>query len=274
MGTILLYVLAAALYGLLAFHFWRTRWRARPSAAVPAPAWERGAVLAPLALHTLLLYESLFNPEALRFGFGYALSVMLWLAVVIYWVESLVLRVDGMQALVLPLAAVSVVLPAIFPGFEVSAPGTLAFRLHLILAMVAYSLFTIAAVQALMMAILERRLHAGAMSGPFASLPPLLTLERTLFRILWIGFIILSLTLVSGIVFSEQLFGKPLRFEHKSLFAILSWVIFGALLVGRHFYGWRGRTAVRWIFSGFITLLLAYIGSRFVLEVILQRAAG
>ena len=274
MGTILLYVLAAALYGLLAFHFWRTRWRAGPSAPAAPPGWERGAILAPFALHTLLLAESLFGSDSLRFGFGHALSVMLWLAVGLYWVESLVLRLDGMQALVLPLAAVSVLLPAIFPGFVVSAPGTIAFRLHLILAMAAYSLFTIAALQALMMAVLERRLHEGTMTGPFATLPPLLTLERSLFRILWIGFIMLSLTLVSGIVFSEQLFGKPLRFEHKSLFAIVSWVIFGALLVGRRVYGWRGRTALRWIFAGFITLLLAYVGSRFVLEVILQRASG
>lgn len=274
MGNILLYVLAAALYGLLAWHFWRTRWRAAGAACVAPGAAGRVAVLVPFALHTALLYTTLIDAATLRFGFGQALSVMLWLAVAIYWVESLFVRLDGLQMLVLPIAAVTVILPAIFPGFSADARDSLAFRLHLIVAMAAYSLFTIAALQAMLMALLERRLHAGALTGPFASMPPLLTLERLLFRILWAGFIMLTLTLVSGAAFSEQLFGRAMRFEHKSLFAVISWVIFLALLVGRRIYGWRGRIALRWIAAGFACLLLAYVGSRFVLEVILQRPTG
>lgn len=270
MGIILLYVLAAALYGLLAWRYWRTRRDAVDGAAAPSTL-ARGAILVPLALHALLLYLTLIDAEVMRFGFGHALSAMLWLAVALYWVESFFVRLDGLQMLVLPLAAASVVLPAIFPGFAATSPDTLAFRLHLVVAMAAYSLFTIAALQAMMMALLEKRLHSGTLVGPFASLPPLLTLERLLFRILWIGFIMLTLTIASGFVFSEQLFGRPLRFEHKSLFAIISWFIFLALLAGRHLYGWRGRVALRWIAAGFACLLLAYVGSRFVLEVILKR---
>jgi ABC-type uncharacterized transport system permease subunit len=85
------------------------------------------------------------------------------------------------------------------------------------------------------------------------------------------GFFFLTLTLVTGIVFSETLFGQAMRFNHKTVFAVASWVIFGALLAGRYFYGWRGRVALRWTLAGFIALLLAYVGSRFVLEVILRR---
>ena len=270
MPSILLYVATTILYAALAFHFWRTRWR-EPGPASIEP-WERWAIVAPLALHAWLVYEAVLAASELRFGFGQALSMMLWLTVLLYWIESLFLRLEGMQPLVLGVAAVCVPLPLIFPGLSIHAPTqSLEFRLHLMLGMSAYSLFTIAALHALLMTLLERRLHGGALSGPFSALPPLLTMESLLFRIIFFGFVLLTLTLASGFVFSEELFGRPVRFEHKSVFAIISWFIFAALLAGRRLYGWRGRVALRWTLAGFLTLLLAYVGSRFVLEVILRR---
>ena len=104
-----------------------------------------------------------------------------------------------------------------------------------------------------------------------AGLPPLLTLERFLFRVLTAGFLLLSLTLASGMLFTEQLFGKPLTFTHKSLFSVLGWLTFGALLLGRWRYGWRGRVALRWIIAGTVFIFLAYLGAKFVLEVLLGR---
>jgi ABC-type uncharacterized transport system permease subunit len=103
------------------------------------------------------------------------------------------------------------------------------------------------------------------------NLPPLLTMETVLFRIIGTGFVLLTLTLISGSFFSEQIFGKAWQFNHKVLFGFISWAVFGVLLAGHHFYGWRGRKAVNWTMSGFGSLLLAYIGSKFVLEVILHR---
>ena len=97
------------------------------------------------------------------------------------------------------------------------------------------------------------------------------SLEALLFRIITLGFVLLSLTLGSGFVFSEELFGQAARFNHKTVFGILSWIIFAALLVGRYGWGWRGRTALRWTLAGFAALLLAYVGSMFVLEVILGK---
>jgi ABC-type uncharacterized transport system permease subunit len=271
MPAILLYGAAFLLYAALAFHFWRTRWRGT-SAPQFAP-WERIAILAPLALHTWLVYDMLWSLQ-LRFGFGQALSMMLWLAVIIYWIESRFLQLEGMQAPVLALAALCVPLPALFPGLaSASAAHSTEFRLHLALAMIAYGLFTIAALHALLMTLMERRLHGGAPVGPLAALPPLLTMELLLFRVILAGFAFLTLTVVTGIAFSETLFGRAMKFDHKTVFAIASWFIFGALLAGRYFYGWRGRTALRWTLAGFVALLLAYVGSRFVLEVILQRAA-
>lgn len=254
----------------LAWHFWNTRWRR--SAAAGLRGWERTAILLPLALHAWLIYGGVFSRE-LRFGFAQALSIMMFLGVALYWFESLFYSVEGMQPLVLPLAALAVPLPALFPGLALAGTHTQAteFKLHLGLAMVAYGLFVIALLHATLMALAERELHRrGALA--FANLPPLLTLETLLFRMIGAAFVFLTLTLLTGIAFSETLFGRALRFDHKTVFAVLSWLVFGLLLAGRWRYGWRGRTALRWTLTGFVMLLLAYVGSRFVLEVLLGRS--
>ena len=273
MQEILPHLLPAALYAFLGFHFWRTRWS---QTAIRTPqgiqAWERFAVAIALLLHGNVLYEELFGGGEMRFGFSAALSLMLWLAVLIYWVESFHARLEGLQPLVLPLAAVCVLLPSLFPGQHMLVNASSAmFRVHFLIAMVAYSLFTLAALHAIIMAVAERRLHRGELTRPLTSLPPLLTMESLLFRLITIAFVLLTLTLVSGFAFSESVFGKAFSFNHKTLFSIVSWLIFAALLIGRHAWGWRGRKALRWTLAGFVALLFAYVGSRFVLEVVLGR---
>jgi ABC-type uncharacterized transport system permease subunit len=255
----------------LAWHFWNTRWRVQAGGGLRG--WERAAILAPLALHGWLLYDGIFAAATLRFGFAQALSVMTFLAVALYWIESLFYRLDGMEPLVLPLAALAVPLPAMFPGLASSGLHSQAgaFKLHLALAMIAYSLFVIALLHATLMSFAERQLHLKG-TVAFPNLPPLLTLETLLFRMIGAAFVFLTLTLITGIAFSETLFGRALRADHKTVFAVLSWLIFAWLLAGRWRYGWRGRTALRWTLSGFVLLMLAYVGSRFVLEVLLQRA--
>jgi ABC-type uncharacterized transport system permease subunit len=124
---------------------------------------------------------------------------------------------------------------------------------------------------ALLMALAERTLHRKPTLVRLPDFPPLIGMERLLFQMVGTGFVLLTLTLISGIVFSEQLFHQAFRFNHKTVFAIISWLIFAWLLIGRWKYGWRGRTAVRWTLSGFAVLLLAYVGSKFVLEVLLGR---
>jgi ABC-type uncharacterized transport system permease subunit len=257
------------MYVGLAWHFWNTRWRrGAPKGMQP---WERAALLLPLAVHGWLLYEGIFSRE-LRFGFAQALSVMMFLGIALYWIESLFYSLEGMQPLLLPLAALAVPLPAVFPGLASSGAHAQVpeFKLHLALAMVAYSLFVIALLHAALMAVVERRLHQKN-TGFFGSLPPLLTLEQLLFRVIGAAFVFLTLTLLTGILFSEELFGRALPFDHKTVFALLSWLTFGLLLAGRWLRGWRGRTALRWTLTGFLMLLFAYVGSRFVLEVLLHR---
>jgi ABC-type uncharacterized transport system permease subunit len=261
------------MYVGLAWHFWNSRWRAARTTP-PQPGlrtWERAAILVALGLHGWLLYQGVFAKE-LRFGFAQALSVMMFLGVAVYWMESLFYSVEGMQPLLLPLAAVAAPLPALFPGLASSGAhaAAAAFKLHLALAMIAYGLFVIALLHAALMSFAERHLHLKG-TVAFPNLPPLLTLETLLFRMIGAAFAFLTLTLITGIAFSETLFGRALRFEHKTVFAVLSWLIFAWLLFGRWRYGWRGRTALRWTLSGFVVLLLAYVGSRFVLEVLLGR---
>ncbi len=228
--------------------------------------------LVPLALHAFLLSQSMFAADGLRLGVGNALSAILWLTVLIYWSGGIFQRLDGLPMLVMPVAAAAVLMPALLPAAK-SLPNTelFAFRAHIVVSLMAYSLFTIASLHVLLMAIIERRLHTGAIPSALQKMPPLLTMETLLFRIILAGFVLLTLTLASGIVFSEELFGKAARFNHKTVFGVLSWLIFGALLAGRHGYGWRGRVAMRWTLAGFLMLVLAYIGSRFVVEVILGR---
>ncbi|MBY0578066.1 MAG: cytochrome c biogenesis protein CcsA, partial [Burkholderiales bacterium] len=180
-------------------------------------------------------------------------------------------NLKALQSPIAAIAAISVLLPGVFPSHHFLPNAyMIAFKIHLLIGLLAYSLFSIAALQALLMDFIEKRLHS-KMPTILRNMPPLLTMETLLFRIIGAGFILLTLTLFSGVLYSEELFGKPFEFSHKTLFAFISWAIFAVLLGGRHLYGWRGRIAVRSTMTGFVMLLLAYIGSKFVLEVILKR---
>ncbi|MBK6357594.1 MAG: cytochrome c biogenesis protein CcsA [Betaproteobacteria bacterium] len=268
------HILAALLYGALGFHFWNSRWREGENQCVACPmqTWERIAIGVALFIHAAGLYDALFAEVGMRFSFSFALSLMMWLAVLIYWLESFMARMEGMQPMVLPLAAVCTALPIFFPNVHLVAHASATgFKLHFLAAMLAYSLLTLSALHAIFMGFTENALHKRALKRSLSSLPPLLTMEKLLFRMLLIGFILLTLTVGSGVFFSEALFGKPLSVDHKTLFAFASWGIFATLLIGRHAWGWRGKRALRWTLAGFALLVLAYVGSRFVAEVILGR---
>lgn len=279
MGSAAFYVLGhatvAALYLLMAAITWRALRSEEPGRWAN---WRRLLLPVIVAGHALLLVHAVVGSGDFRFGFAHALSATLWLAVLIVWVEGFFVPMRGLDMLVLPGAALCVPLPALFHGAPISAAAdTGALRIHLLMAISAYSLLTIAALHALLMASIDRQLHAavGAPDHPssrwLAQMPPLLAMERMLFRLIAAGFVLLTLTLVSGVFFSEALFGRALRFDHKSVFTVASWFVFAGLLAGRFVFGWRGRKALRWTLAGFLMLMLAYVGSRFVLEVILQR---
>ena len=247
------------------------------------PARYAGALmLVGLALHAGALYAAIFGEAGWRFGFAPILSATLWIGVAVLWIEGLSVRVEALRSVVLPVAALSVPLPLLFPGLDLSAQATRPLFLpHLLIGTLAYGVLVMAALHALLMTAAERALHGGAdgagarSMSPFArfleDLPPLLVLERILFRFIGLGFVLLTLTAFSGVLFSEEIFGQPMRLDHKTVFTLVAWAVFGVLLLGRWLWGWRGRTALRLTFGGFVLLLLAYVGSRLVLEVILHR---
>ncbi|PWT76307.1 MAG: cytochrome C biogenesis protein [Proteobacteria bacterium] len=271
MSQILPYLLCSALYAGVAALLMRIV--SVTGNAIPlAPRALHFAGLAPLVLHTVLLAGAIFAGDRMYLGVGSSVSLIIWLTVLIYWTGGIFYRLEGLEAIIFGAAAVLVWAPLLLPSVRPLAhTDQPAFYVHLMISMLASSLFTIAALQALMMAALERRLHGGRLPAFLLSLPPLLTMETLLFRFIAVGFVLLSLTLFTGMVFSEELFGQPLKFNHKVVFGILSWAIFAALLAGRQIYGWRGRRALRYTIAGFVALILAYIGSKFVLEIVLHR---
>jgi ABC-type uncharacterized transport system permease subunit len=278
MSPLLLVTLfVSALYGWVA---WRLR-RTPPAASV---RW-----LLPLALlaHGALIYQSMLGQGDIRLGFGNSLSTILWLTALAYWLTSQGAPLARLQSWVSGMAAVSVLVMAFFTASHaIPDSKALALRMHLVVSFLAYGLLAVAALHAVLMTMLEKQLHRGALMQDGA--PPLLTLEAMLFRTIGVGFVLLTLeamlfqtigvgfalltlAVFSGVFFSEELFGTPLQFSHKVVFAILSWLVFGGLLIGRHFRGWRGRTALVWTITGFTLLLLAYLGTQFVMEVLLGR---
>ena len=269
MQILILYIAVAFIYLTVAADFWR---HAKSANNIIQHQNLHSAMIAlALLLHGWLLFHRLFD-HGVNFGFYNALSAIFWLTVLIYWLSDLKHELHSLQAFVLPPAALFSLLPAIttqnhyLPITEANL-----FVAHIGIAILAYSLFTFAAMHALLMAIAERSLHHKPTPIKLPSFPPLMVMEKLLFRIISLGFILLTITLISGMLFSEQIFGKPMQFNHKTIFSIASWVIYGSLLFGRYQYGWRGQKAIRWTLTGFGLLLLAYIGSKFVLEVLLHR---
>ncbi len=279
---IVFHSLAALAYSCLALTLWRALASGQP--AIQAGRLVRLGVLVALVLHGIALQQSILRDEHLHLSWSLALSAAVWLGMIVFWLESLIIRIDGLQLLLLPAGAIACLLAAIFPSTQLIAHAAdTSLRVHLLIALAAYGLITVAALQALLMSALDRRLHFPSESAQtkqgllsvagrlLDAQPPLLAQEQLLFRVIWVAFGALTLAVASGSLISLAATGKWLPFDHKTIFTLLSWLTFGVLLAGRHIRGWRGRIALRYTLVGFAFIVLAYTGSRFVVEVILQR---
>lgn len=270
MHAMILNSIVSFIYGAVALDYWRLASQEEKRLKLHS-----SMILLGIFLHGWVLYNSVFD-VGINFGVFNAISAILWLTLVVYWLIDSRQTYHSLQAFILPPAAVFVLMPAIFssthylPATETTPQGWI-FKLHIAIAMMAYSLFTFAAIHTWIMTLAERALHQKLNLVKLPSFPPLMQMETLLFRVISIGFGLLTLTLISGVFFSEALFEKPLQFNHKTLFSMASWLIYAGLLFGRHQYGWRGKKAILWSQTGFLLLLLSYIGTRFVLEVILHR---
>jgi ABC-type uncharacterized transport system permease subunit len=280
---ILLHVAVAALYAVTAWALWPVPATGatadRAAGRLPA-AWTAWLLPAAILLHAWIALQDVAQADGLDLSLLNAISVVGCLTAAVAWASGLLRTLPAIGTVVLPVAAVAALLPAILPVLMptiFAAPHRFAYAgesvaaAHVAVALVSYALFLVAALQALVLMGLEKRLHRRLPDPGAAGLPPLLTLERFLFRLVTAGFVLLTLTLASGMLFSEQIFGKPVTFSHKPVFSVLGWLTFGALLWGRWRYGWRGRVALRWIIAGTVFVFLAYLGSKFVLEVLLGR---
>ena len=267
MQKLIPYLVVVFIYLAVAIDFWRV-------AKTPANSHFKlhSAMIAlGLLVHGWLLHQSIFA-AGFNLGFYQSISVILWLTVLTYWITDRNHQLHSLQALVLPPAALFALLPAFSTNHHYLPENESGlFILHITIALIAYSLFTFAALHALLMAVAERSLHHKPTLIKLPSFPPLMVMESLLFKIIGLGFILLTITVFSGMWFSEHIFGKPLQLNHKTIFSIASWVIYAGLLFGRFKYGWRGLKAIRWTLAGFVLLLLAYIGTQFVLQVVLGR---
>ena len=257
----LLYLLAG---GWLAVRLARANGGARPKGGPLMLGW--GAAL----LHAMILAQTVFQPAGLNLGFFNALSFTAWLINVVLLAVAMVRPVENLGIIILPFGAMTVLLGRLFPTERIVAdPDQWPLELHILIAILAYSLFSLAAAQALLLAVQDYRLRHRRPGGFLRGIPPLTVMESLLFQMIGAGFVLLGITLISGLFFLHDLFAQHLA--HKVVLSFMAWSVFGVLLWGRWRFGWRGRTAIRWTLSGFTFLALAYFGSKLMLELILQR---
>lgn len=224
------------------------------------------------ALHGAALAWGLLG-DTPRFGFAAALSMTAWLVLTTYAVERQVFPQMRARWALCALGGAAVLVAALFPGRPLHVSASPWLPLHLTLGIACYGLFAAAVVHAWLMGRAERQMRQMQPTAEAQGGLPLLTLERLTFRFVTAGFVLLSATLVAGWLFGEQLYGRAWRWDHKTVFALLAWATFAVLLLGRSRFGWRGRKAVRVLYAGSALLLLAYAGSRFVMEVVLGQGA-
>jgi ABC-type uncharacterized transport system permease subunit len=228
------------------------------------------ATLAALLLHSRILYHKIVTAHGFRLDITNMFSLVTALMVALLLFAVLRRRVENLSIAILPLAAIAMLLQwlVVVPHPPVKQVN-IELELHIFLSVVAFSLLSIAALQAVLLAIQERHLRNHKPNGFITALPPMESMESLLFQIIWVGFIVLTLALFNGLLYLEDMFAQHL--VHKTVLSLFAWLVFATLLWGRWRYGWRGRTAIRWTLIGLISLLLAYFGSKLVLELILRR---
>jgi ABC-type uncharacterized transport system permease subunit len=262
-------VLACLLYAAAAVLLGRRIQRGADAAAVSSRA-PLGLALGGLLVHGYLVLATTVVDGGLRLGLFNAGSLVAWVVALLLVVAAFRMPVENLGIAIFPLTGLIALASAFAPeGGALISGGSRGLGLHIVSSILAYSLLTIAAFQAVLLAVQDRQLHNRQPGGIIRALPPLQTMERLLFRMIAVGFVLLSISLLSGLFFLEDLFAQHLI--HKTVLSIAAWGVFGVLLWGRWKLGWRGRLAIRWTLAGFATLMLAYFGSKFVLELVLQR---
>ena len=224
------------------------------------------------ALHGWVLYMVVLAMPGLALNTGSAMSFVGWMIAGMGLVFLIRPANQGLAVMLVGLGGLAIILTGLGgPGY--SNPGLgWPLKAHILLSVAAYSLLSIAAALAVLLAIQDNRLRSHKPVGWLRRLPAMDTMEGMMFGAINIGFIGLTLAVFSGLIFVDNLFAQHLA--HKTILSLLSWAVFGTIALGRWRFGWRGRTALRWVLGGFVILALAYFGSKIVLELLLDRHWG
>ena len=226
-------------------------------------------LLAMLA-HLVNVYTSIVTDAGYNFGIYKVATLFCWTIVALVLLSSLKRPIENLFILIFPLAIIGILAAIGLSGpFTTHSQYSTGMATHILLAILATSVITIAALQAVLISFQNRQLKEKHSVRFIHHLPPLQTMEGLLFEIVWVGLILLSGVILTGVIFMDDLLEQHL--SHKLFFSVIAWAVFAVLLWGRHKLGWRGRTAIRWTLTGFAFLVLAYFGSKLVLELILNR---
>ena len=254
-----------------------TAWLLASRLRAPSEPRTTGHLLAPagfaiaLVLHGMVLHQLLLVEDGLHLGFFNAASLVGWMLGALVLITTLTRPADSLGLFVLPMAATTLLFAMVFPDEAVNTASlSTGVQVHVVVSIVGYGLLALAALQAGLVSLQDRALRAHRLRTALGALPPLTAQEGLLFQLMGAGFFFLSLSLVSGLMFVDNLLAQHL--VHKTALAIIAWCVFGTLLWGRWRHGWRGRTVVRWSLIGFAFLMLAYFGAKLILEVVLDRS--
>ena len=222
-----------------------------------------------LILHAFLLHSAMIADRGINLSFTSAASVVGWLIAALLLIGSIKQPMESLAIIFFPVAALCLGVEQLSDQRLIASDLPTGLQLHILFSVLSYSILSIAALQAIVLAFADARLRNRHPVPLMRVLPPLQTMETLLFRLIWLGFILLTVSLITGFPFIDDILGQHLI--HKTVLSIIAWIVFAILLWGRTRFGWRGRTAVRFTLAGMITLLLAYFGSKAVLELILHR---
>ncbi len=221
-------------------------------------------------VHAYLVIRNLHSPSGLELSFFTVFSLISLTVTAMVLFASWHEPIESLAIGVLPIAAIAVLMRmSSDQQHHLTQSLSLGLEFHIVVSIVAYSLLSLAALQSIFLYVHDAHLHNKHPGGFVRALPPLETMERMLFRFIAVGFVVLSISLVSGAFYIEDILGQ--RLVHKTVLSAGAWILFAVLLWGRRNFGWRGKTAIRWTLTGFALLLLAYFGSKFVIELVLQR---
>jgi ABC-type uncharacterized transport system permease subunit len=241
----------------------------RSSHTATARHWLTGIAVLALCLHGISVYQLIDTGAGFHFGFFHVASLIFWVVCVTVLISSLTLPVGSLLSPLFGLTAISIACSLLINSSYTPRAFSYPIAIHILLSILAYSLLTIASAQALALALQDKLLKSGQLKQAMSVLPPLQTMEALLFEMLWAGTALLALSIASGLLFLDDIRAQHLT--HKMFFSLIALVVYSILLWGRHAQGWRGKQAIRWALGGFLTLMLAYFGSKLVLELLLHK---